>query len=160
VYLHPDRSAGHLVHSGAFGHETSMHDFSCLRGTMYGFNKNLTGTRYVELLFLHPVGSTGHVVHSVASWARNIDTIFHVRLGPIRIQQEPRRDTLRRTSVFPSGGICFSRSAFQCVRGVKHQRTDRYRLNKERARICDAELVYLHPEGSVGHVVHSSASRA
>jgi hypothetical protein len=53
-----------------------MHDFSCLVGTMYGFNKNLTGTRYTELLFLYLVGSTGHVVHSGASRARNVDTLF------------------------------------------------------------------------------------
>jgi hypothetical protein len=58
---------GHVVHSVASGHETSMHDFSCLGGTMYGFNKSLTRTRYAELLFLHLVRSVGHVVHSGAS---------------------------------------------------------------------------------------------
>jgi hypothetical protein len=57
---------GHVVHFGASGHETSMHDFSCLGGTIYGFNKNLTATRYTELLFLHLVGSACHVVHSGA----------------------------------------------------------------------------------------------
>jgi hypothetical protein len=34
-----------------------------------------------------------------------------------------RRDTLRGTCVFASGGICGSRIAFQCIRGTKHQRT-------------------------------------
>jgi hypothetical protein len=53
-----------------------MHDFSYLGGTEYGFNKNLTGTRYTKLLLLHLLGSAGHVVHSRASRARNVDALF------------------------------------------------------------------------------------
>jgi hypothetical protein len=40
------------------------------------FHKNRDGTRFTELVFLHLVGSAGHVVHSVASGARNVDTLF------------------------------------------------------------------------------------
>jgi hypothetical protein len=35
---------------------------------------------------------------------------------------------------------------------------DRYRFNKKHAGIRYVELMFLHPVGSVGHVVHSSAS--
>jgi hypothetical protein len=35
---------------------------------------------------------------------------------------------------------------------------DRYRFDKKRVRTCYAELVFLHPVGSVGHVVYSGAS--
>jgi hypothetical protein len=44
--------------------------------TRCGFQKNLTGTRYNELVLLHPVGSTGHVVYSGASRAHIVDKIF------------------------------------------------------------------------------------
>jgi hypothetical protein len=33
-------------------------------------------------------------------------TIFHARMGPIRITQKVHRDMLHQTCVFASGGIC------------------------------------------------------
>jgi hypothetical protein len=37
---------------------------------------------------------------------------------------------------------------------------DRYVYDKKRPRIRYTELLFLHPVGSVGHVVHSDASEA
>jgi hypothetical protein len=35
---------------------------------------------------------------------------------------------------------------------------DRYAFDKKRTKAHYAEFVFLHPMGSLGHVVHSSAS--
>jgi hypothetical protein len=44
---------------------------------------------------------------------------FHAHLEPVRITQKVCRDTLHRTCVFGSGGICGSRSAIKCGRLAK-----------------------------------------
>jgi hypothetical protein len=85
---------------------------------------------------------------------------FDAQLAPNQIRQKVHSDTLRRICVFATGGICGSRSAFRCVRAMKRQRTilmlgwDRYRFDKKRARIRYAKLVFLHPVGSAGQLVH------
>jgi hypothetical protein len=53
--------------------------------------------------------------------------------------------------VFASGAICGSSSAF---------RWDRYGFDKKRFRTRYAELHFLHPVGSAGHIVHFGASEA
>jgi hypothetical protein len=67
VFLHPVRSTGHIVHSGAPGSETSTDCFSCSGGPGGVSVKMHTATCYAEHVFLHLVGSAGHVVHSGAS---------------------------------------------------------------------------------------------
>jgi hypothetical protein len=66
---------GHIVLSGASGHETSTHYFSCLGGTGTNRQKQ-TVTRYAEQVFLHPVGFACHIVHCGVSGPRNIDALF------------------------------------------------------------------------------------
>jgi hypothetical protein len=91
-------------------------------------------------------------------------TIFDAWVGPIRIQQKVRRNTLRRICVFASGEICGSHSAFWCIWGAKHQPLffmlgwDWYGFNKKRSGTYYAKLMFLHPVGSMGHTMQSSAS--
>jgi hypothetical protein len=86
----------------------------------YGFYKKRVRTRYSELVFLHPVGFAVHVMHSGASGPWISMHYFSCSGGTV---QKVHRDTLRRTCVFASDGICGSRNAFWCVRGMKCRRT-------------------------------------
>jgi hypothetical protein len=158
VFLHPVGDEAHVVHFVSSRARNVDALFFKLGWDRYGLHKKRAGTRYVKLVFLYPVGSAGHVVHFVASGAQNINALFFM-FGLDRFGFNKKApDTFRQNCVFASDGIYFSCSAFQCVRGVKHRRTDRYRFNKKHAGTCYAELVYLHLEGSAGHVVHSCAS--
>jgi hypothetical protein len=63
VFLHPEVSVGHVVHSCASGARNVDALFFVLGWDWCGFHKKHIGTSYVELLFLHPLGYAGHAVH-------------------------------------------------------------------------------------------------
>jgi hypothetical protein len=80
-------------------------------------------------------------------------TIFYSRVELVRIVQKARWHMLRRTFVFESGGICGSRSGFQCVRGTKHRHLffmlewNRYGFDKKRIRTRYAKLLFCTSDG-------------
>jgi hypothetical protein len=77
------------------------------RGALCGFHKKRAGAHYTKLVFLHPVGYVGRIVHYDASGVRNVIALFfHARVGWVCFPQKARRDMLRQTLVFASGGIC------------------------------------------------------
>jgi hypothetical protein len=108
AFLHLMGSAGHVGHSGSSGARNVDALFFLLGWARCGFGEKCVGTHYVDLVFLHPVGYAAHVVHSGASRLRNVDALF-VMLGWARCCFYKKRTG--------------SRSAFQCIRGMKRRRT-------------------------------------
>jgi hypothetical protein len=166
TFLHPAESTGHVGHFGASGPRNFDTLFFMLRWARYRFHKMCVGTRYAALLCLHLVSYVSHVVHSGASGSQNIDTpFFKLPVGSVQISQNAHRDTLRRTCVFASSGICRSCSAFRCIRGAQCQRTiflcsggtgtDATKRVRGHIRM---NLCFLHHMGFIGHVVHSGVS--
>jgi hypothetical protein len=93
-------------------------------------------------------------------------TIFHTRVGPVQLAEKVRRNTLRQTFVFASGGICRTRSVLRCVRSVKRRCTiflacvGPLWIPQKHFGTTYGELVFFHPVVSVGDVVHSGVSAA
>jgi hypothetical protein len=80
VFLHPVKSAAHVVHSSGSRARNVIALFFMLGCDRYKFDKKHGGTSYAELVFLHPVGSVGHIGHSGASRALNV-TVLLLMLG-------------------------------------------------------------------------------
>jgi hypothetical protein len=63
VFLHPVRSAGHVVHAGASRARNIDAPFSCSRWPGAVSTKSTLGHVTLNFCFLHLVSSVGHVVH-------------------------------------------------------------------------------------------------
>jgi hypothetical protein len=145
------------------GRDRSMHFFHATVG-QYGFVKKCVGTCYPEL-FLHPVGSAGLVMHSSVSEARNVETLFFMlRWDRYGFHNNRAGTHCAKPAFFSSGRICWSRSAFRCIRVVKRRctifqvREGPVHNAQNCTGTCYAEHVSLYPAGSVVRVVHFNAS--
>jgi hypothetical protein len=124
MFLHPVGSAGHVVYSSASGARNVNTIFFMLRWDWYGFHKKLLETRTMNFVFAFGGIYVSRCAFQCAWATKRQCTICHARVGPEPSPQEAHWDTIQQTCIFPSGGICGSRSVFRlCVWGAKHQIT-------------------------------------
>jgi hypothetical protein len=88
VLLHLMGYAGHVVHSAHSGHETSTHYFSCLGGTSMDYKNNTSRHVTPNSCFASGGICGSHSAFRCVRDAKRRCTIFHARLGPVRIQQK------------------------------------------------------------------------
>jgi hypothetical protein len=123
AFLRPMRSVGQVVHSAMSGRETFTHYFWCSGGLGAVFLKSVSGhvtlnlcfcirwdLRITECIPLRPGRETSAHYLSCSG-------------GPGAVSKKAYRDTLRRTCVFVSGGICGSCRALRYIRGPKYRCT-------------------------------------
>jgi hypothetical protein len=94
------------------GHDMSINYFSCLSGpgavSIKSVAKHVTMNLFICIRGIHGARSAFQCVRDT----KCDRDIFHAWVGPTRMSQKVRRDMLRRTCVFATGGICGSHSAF------------------------------------------------
>jgi hypothetical protein len=122
-------STDHVVHSGASGHETSRHYFSCSGANDTDSTNNVMAYVMPNLCFVIWWDLRVTSCIPLHLGAKRWRTIFHARVGPMWFSYKAHVEMLRQTCVFASGGICGSRSAFRCVWGIKHSFWNMYRWN-------------------------------
>jgi hypothetical protein len=138
VFLHLVGSAGHIMHSSAFGTLNIDAIFFILGWDEYGFHKKSDGTCKDELVFLHLVGSARHVLHFSVSGAQNVDALFFCSRGT-------GTDPTKSASEHITPNLCF------CIW---------YKFQKKCPSARYTKLMFLHPVGSTGHIVCCGVSGA
>jgi hypothetical protein len=163
--LHPVGSVGHVVLSIASEARNVYAIFFMVGWVWDGFLTKRAGTRYPELVLFHPVECASCSAFRFVRSMKHLRTIFHARVGSVRIPQKARWDTLGRTCVLhPVGStghvVHFSASGPRNVDKLfVILRWERYGFYKKRVETHYAKLEFLHPVGSAGHVVHSGPPR-
>jgi hypothetical protein len=92
----------------------STHYFSCSGGPGIDTRKSVLG-------HVTPHKCFGILCDMCVRGVKCQCTIFHARVGEVWIPQKARRDTLRQTCAFASGGIYGPHSKLWCIQGAKHR---------------------------------------
>jgi hypothetical protein len=129
----------------------------------FGFHKKHTGRCYTELGF-----ASGGICGPCSAFrsirgAKRQCTTFHACVDRYGFQKKASGHVTSNLC-FVSSGIYRSCSAFRCIWGAKRRCTTsdscvgpvRIPEKVHRDNVC--QTCFLHPEVSVGHVVHSGAS--
>jgi hypothetical protein len=117
VFLHLVGYVGHVVDFGASGVSSTNALFFMLGWEPDGFNKKRARPRYDELVFCIRWDLRFVQCILVRPRLKTLMYYFYAQLGLVQIRQKTHWDTIRQPCVFASVGICWSHSAFWCIRG-------------------------------------------
>jgi hypothetical protein len=112
VFFHLVGYAGHVVHSSAYGSRNVDALFFMLGRDRYESHKSTLEHTTPTMCFPSCGICGSHSAFRCIRGAKHQHTIFHARVGPIRIRQKVLHDMLCRTCVSASDGIYGSHSAF------------------------------------------------
>jgi hypothetical protein len=163
VFLHPEGSMGHIVHSGATEVRNGVGTiFHAWVGPVWIRQKAHRDTLRFSCVFTS-CGICGSYSAFRCIWGAKCQLIFMLRWARCGLHKKPTGTRYTQLVFFASCGMCGSCSAFWCIWGTKRRRIFMLRwarcgLYKKCARTRYAQLVFLQHVGWAGHVVHFGAS--
>jgi hypothetical protein len=119
VFLHPCRSAGHVVRSSASRAQNIDALFSSLGGLDVGPTKSVLGHVTLNLYFCIQCDLRGTWCILVHLRREMLTHYFHVRMGLMRIPKKHVRETSHRTCTFAYNAIYGSHNPYWCFRGYE-----------------------------------------